>query len=108
MEHLGEYPLLLDHIIQSEISAELLLDNKVITCAKFDQKYAEHVDNRLEEEFPEHIIGCKELDEDDVGKLFPKVKIKIKAFSENCHRHFKKYSNYSEVFRSRHRINYSM
>ncbi|KAF1769627.1 hypothetical protein GCK72_001444 [Caenorhabditis remanei] len=65
MEHLGEYPLLLDHIIQSEISAELLLDDKVITCAKFDQKYAERVDNRLEEEFPEHIIGCKELDEDD-------------------------------------------
>uniref|UniRef100_A0A1I7TBG2 tRNA (34-2'-O)-methyltransferase regulator WDR6 n=1 Tax=Caenorhabditis tropicalis TaxID=1561998 RepID=A0A1I7TBG2_9PELO len=62
MDELDNYPLLLDHLIQSEISENLLLDGKIITCAKFDQKYAKNAENRLEEEFPEHIIGCKALE----------------------------------------------
>lgn len=59
MEDLENYPLLIDHLIQSEIPESLLLDGKVITCAKYDQKYAENTEHRIEEEFPEHIIGCK-------------------------------------------------
>lgn len=61
MEALENYPLLIDHLIQSEIPEDLLLEGKVITCAKFDQKY-EYAEIRLEVEFPEHIIGCKSLE----------------------------------------------
>ncbi|PIC54572.1 hypothetical protein B9Z55_003770 [Caenorhabditis nigoni] len=55
---------LLDHFAQLKISEGHLLDDKVITCAKGDQKYVENVPHRLEEDFPEHIIGCKDFPRD--------------------------------------------
>ncbi|CAL2028586.1 unnamed protein product [Caenorhabditis brenneri] len=64
MEALENYPLLIDHLIQSEIPGDFLLEGKVITCARYDQKYAENAEIRLEEEFPEHIIGCKSLEKE--------------------------------------------
>ncbi|UMM15187.1 hypothetical protein L5515_002713 [Caenorhabditis briggsae] len=55
---------LLDHFVQLKISESHLLDDKVITCAKGDQKYVENVAHRQEEDFPEHIIGCKDFPRD--------------------------------------------
>lgn len=64
IEELETYPNLIDHLIQSEIPEKLVLDGKVITCDKYDSKYDKNVENRLEEEFPEHIIGCKALEKE--------------------------------------------
>lgn len=72
MDELEDNPCLLDHLIQSKIAEKHLLSGKIITCAKFDEKYSKCAENQIIEEFPEHIIGCK---------LFKKEK--VKGYSQN-------------------------
>uniref|UniRef100_A0A8R1IF81 N-terminal E2 ubiquitin-conjugating enzyme n=1 Tax=Caenorhabditis japonica TaxID=281687 RepID=A0A8R1IF81_CAEJA len=55
--------LLLDHLVQFGIKCNI--DKKVVTCAKYDQKYKQLPGSmRLENHFPEKIIGCKLLEKD--------------------------------------------